>query len=142
MVKRWMSLTLALVCVVLLGVSSVSAQSNNPTIGQIQADKAAYIDRILTLSGTVRAIDDNEWMLSDGTGEIEVDAGPPWYQRITIPSGTQVTITGQIDYADRGSDRIDLDGCRIVTPSQTFEIRDCSFSGPPPWAGGPNRRGR
>jgi uncharacterized protein YdeI (BOF family) len=114
------------------------AQTNNPTIGQIQANPSAYYDQIMTLNGNVeRYIDENEFMLNNGTGSIEVDTGPPWYQTISVPVGTNVTITGQIDIMSNGA--ADLDACRIVTPSETIEIRDCSFEGSPPWAGGPNR---
>ncbi|WP_322815039.1 hypothetical protein [Chloroflexus sp.] len=121
-------------------------QSNSPTIGQIQANPNAFLYQIVTISGNSGVyVDENEFMLDDGSGQIVVDPGPPRYQRINIPVGTPITVVGQIDWmgppqARRG---IDLDACRIITPDRTIEIRDCSFNGPPPWAGGPNRgRGR
>lgn len=116
------------------------AQSSSPTIAQIQANPAAYYDQIVTLGGTVSMyVDDNEFLLNDGTGSIVVDPGPPWYILVNVPAGTQATVTGQIDLMANGSP--DLDACRIESASGTIAIRDCSFRGPPPWAGGPNRRG-
>ncbi len=122
------------------------AQPNDPTIGQIQANPGTYLDQILTLRGTVdRVLDPNEFLLDDGTGQIVVDAGPPWYAQIDVPLGATVTVTGQIDHMGPPGKRrgIDLDACRIEGPGSTFEIRDCRFIGPPPWAGPPPRdRGR
>lgn len=123
----------------------VAAQGNNPTIADIQSNPSAFLGQVVTLSGTVRtAIDMNEFLLDDGAGQIIVDAGPPWHQRISIPAGTPVKVTGKIDWMGPPGDRrgIDLDACRIETPNQTLNIRDCAFNGPPPWAGGPKRGGR
>lgn len=121
--------------------TSSPPSSNSPTIGQIQSNPNAYIDQIVTMSGTVgRYVNRNELLLDDGTGQIVVDPGPPWYRQIAIPTGTRVTVTGQIDRMRGGG--VDLDACRIETPTETIQIRDCSFNGPPPWAGGPRGRGR
>lgn len=121
--------------------TSNPTSSNSPTIGQIQSNPNAYIDQIVTISGTVgRYVDRNEFLLDDGTGQIVVDPGPPWYRQITIPIGTRITVIGQIDWMRGGG--VDLDACRIETPTETIQIRDCSFNGPPPWAGGPRGRGR
>lgn len=115
--------------------------SNSPTIGQIQSNPGAFLNRVVIISGTVGTyVDDNEFLLDDGTGQIVVDPGPPWFRRITLTPGAPVVVTGKIDRTRRGG--VDLDACRIETPDTTIQIRDCSFNGPPPWAGGPNRRGR
>jgi uncharacterized protein YdeI (BOF family) len=137
--------SLLAVLVMLVPAARLGAQNNDPTIAEIQADPAAYVDRIVTLSGTASIpVDENEFMLDDGTGQIVVDPGPPWYRVVRVPVGTSVTVTGQIDWMGPPGNRrgIDLDACQIITPTETIAIRDCSFSGPPPWAGGPNRRGR
>jgi uncharacterized protein YdeI (BOF family) len=120
----------------------LAAQSTGPTIAEIQANPSAYLEQIVTIAGSVGAlVDENEFLLDDGTGQIVVDPGPPWYRQIRIPRGTPVTVTGQIDQMGPPGNRrgVDLDACRIVTPTETIEIRDCAFDGPPPWAGGPNR---
>ncbi len=122
--------------------SSVQAQQQSPAIADIQADPNRYVGLVVTLSGTVgQYVDRNEFLLSDGTGQIVTDPGPPWFRQINIPVGTPVTVIGQIDWMGSRGQRtgVDLDACRIETPTETITIRDCRFSGPPPWAGGPRR---
>ncbi|WP_374711166.1 DNA-binding protein [Roseiflexus sp.] len=98
------------------------------------------MDQVVTVRGATGAyVDRNEFLFDDGTGQIVVDSGPPWFRQVSIAIGTPVTVTGQIDRMRGGG--IDLDACQITTPTETIQIRDCSFSGPPPWAGGPKRRG-
>lgn len=138
MIVGVLALLLALGPLLLRTPAITQAQSSGPTIGAIQANPAAYYDQIVTLGGTLEQyVDDNEFLLSDSTGSIVVDPGPPWYVLIDVPTGASVTVTGQIDLLENGSP--DLDACRIEAPGGTIAIRDCSFRGPPPWAGGPNR---
>lgn len=128
---------LALPAALALGAPAVAQAA--PTIAQIQANPAAFFDQIVTITGTVTLlIDQNEFALSDGTGQIKVDAGPPWYKVISVPLNQQVTVTGQIDFGGRVPS-VDLDACRIVGGFGTIDVRDCGFNTPPPWAGGPNR---
>ncbi len=92
----------------------------------------------MTLDGTLEwYVDDKEFLLTDGTGSIVVDAGLPWYVFVDVSTGMSVTVTGQIDLLEHGS--ADLDACRSGAPGGTIAIRDCSVAGPPPWAGEPNR---
>lgn len=132
---------MAIMFAAIMTAPAAQAQTSaSPTIGQIQANPSAFIGRVVTITGAVGAyVDRNEFLFDDGTGQIVVDPGPPWFRQITLANGTRVTITGEIDRMRRGG--VDLDACQIVTPTETIQIRDCSFSRPPPWAGGPNRRG-
>jgi hypothetical protein len=85
-----------------------------------------------TISGTVRSVVGNEFILDDGTGQIIVDAGPRWYQEINVSEGEQVTVTGEYD-------DYDFDAFSIIRSSgEVIQVR--SGPGRPPWAGGPNRR--
>jgi hypothetical protein len=56
----------------------------------------------VTISGQVRCVVGNEFILDDGTGQIIVDAGPRWFQRIDLVSGERVTVTGEFDDEDDG----------------------------------------
>jgi uncharacterized protein YdeI (BOF family) len=86
----------------------------------------------LTVSGTVRSVVGNEFILDDGTGQLIVDAGPRWYHSVNLTEGEQVTVTGEYD-------DYDFDAYRITRANgETITIRE--GSGPPPWAGGRNRR--
>ncbi len=128
----------ALLALLIAPLSFTHAQQASPTVREIQANPNAYYDQIVTLNGTLDLyVDANEFLLNDGTGQIVVDAGPPWYQTIAIPASTSLSVTGQIDFMRNGG--VDLDACQIITPTETITIRDCSFIGPPPWAGGPKR---
>ncbi len=138
MIGGALALLLALGALLLHTPAATQAQSSGPTIGAIQTNPAAEYDQIVTLHGTLeRYVDDNEFLLTDGTGSIVVDAGPPWYVFVDVSTGMSVTVTGQIDLLEHGS--ADLDACRIGAPGGTIAIRDCSVAEPPPWAGGPNR---
>lgn len=129
---------IALLALVVAQLPFAHAQQRGPTVRDIQSNPNAYYDQIVTLNGVLDFyVDANEFLLNDGTGQIVVDSGPPWYLTIAIPAGTSLSVTGQIDFMRNGG--VDLDACEIITPSETISIRDCSFIGPPPWAGGPNR---
>ena len=87
----------------------------------------------ITVSGTVTSIVGNDFVLDDGTGQIIVDAGPRWWQAINVSEGERLTVTGEIG---RGGE---LDAFTITRSDGTvINIRPAQ--GPPPWAGGPNRR--
>lgn len=88
----------------------------------------------ITLSGVVRSVVGNEFILDDGTGQIIVDAGPRWYRSITLRQGERVTVTGEYD-------DYDFDAFAITRHNgEVIQIR--AAGGPPPWAGGPGRRYR
>lgn len=86
----------------------------------------------ITISGVVKSIVGNEFILDDGTGEIIVDAGPRWYHKINLSQGERVTVVGEYDDEDFDAYKITRSNGEII------QIR--SGPGRPPWAGGPNRR--
>lgn len=136
-------LIIALAAALLIPGLIPSAQAQpQPTLGDIQANPGRYVNQVVTIRGTLdRYVDRNKFWLTDGTGGIVVDPGPPWFQEINIPVGTAVTVTGKIDWMGPRNNRtgVDLDACSIATSTQTIGIRDCTFTGPPPWAGRPER---
>ncbi len=86
-----------------------------------------------TISGTVTSVVGNEFILSDGTGEIIVDAGPRWWHEVNLLPGEAVTVVGEYDDGD-------FDAYSITRSNgQVIQIRN--GPGRPPWAGGPSRRG-
>ncbi|WAL62323.1 NirD/YgiW/YdeI family stress tolerance protein [Thermocoleostomius sinensis] len=87
----------------------------------------------ITLSGRVVSVVGNDFILDDGTGQIIVDAGPRWWQEIEISEGEELTVTGEVGRSG------ELDAFSIVrSDGSVMNIRPSQ--GPPPWAGGPNRR--
>jgi len=88
----------------------------------------------VTISGQVR---------DDGTGQIIVDAGPRWFQRIDLVSGERVTVTGEFDDEDDGEFDDEDDGefdAFTITRSNGQVIQVRQPGGPPPWAGGRDSR--
>ncbi len=91
-------------------------------------------DRIISISGVVRRVVGNEFIIDDGTGQIIVDSGPRWYREINLSEGERVTIVGEYD-------DYDFDAYRITRSNgQVIQIRNAE--GPPPWAGDRGRRNR
>ncbi|MEN9205951.1 MAG: hypothetical protein Q6K99_02135 [Thermostichales cyanobacterium BF4_bins_65] len=87
--------------------------------------------RGVRIQGTVQAVVGNEFILSDGTGQVIVDAGPRWYHQLNIRPGEQLTVIGEYDDDD-------FDAFQIIRANgEVMTIR--SPGGPPPWAGGRRR---
>lgn len=87
-----------------------------------------YLQRTssMTISGEIRSVVDNEFILDDGTGYIIVSAGPRWYHQIDLRPGERVTVVGEYD-------DYDFDAFRITRSNgDVIYIREAS--GPPPWA--------
>lgn len=83
------------------------------------------------VSGVIRSVVGNEFILDDGTGQIIVDAGPQWYHQLNLREGEQVTVVGEYD-------DYDFDAFSITkSTGEVVNIREAG--GPPPWAGGRGR---
>jgi uncharacterized protein YdeI (BOF family) len=102
-----------------------------PALAEIIPIQSLRQQEGITISGTVGMVVGNSFMLSDGSGETIVDAGPRWYQDITVTPGEQVTVVGEYDNGDLDASRITRANGEVIT------IRNSP--GRPPWAGGPNR---
>jgi len=86
----------------------------------------------LTIAGEITSVVGNEFILSDGTGQIIVDAGPTWYHQLNLQEGEQVTVVGDYDDDEFDAFTITRGNGEVLT------IREPQ--GPPPWAGGPHRQ--
>jgi uncharacterized protein YdeI (BOF family) len=108
----------------LVGVSVAQAQVS---IRDLQRNPG------ISISGEIRSVVGNEFILDDGTGQIIVDAGPRWYHQLNFTSGERITVVGEYDDED-------FDAYTITrNDGEVIQIRDAG--GPPPWAGGRGRRG-
>ncbi|MCG8361726.1 MAG: hypothetical protein MJA27_00165 [Pseudanabaenales cyanobacterium] len=103
----------------LIGGETGSAQT---PIGDLQRTSS------LTITGEIRSVVGNEFILDDGTGQIIVDAGPIWYHQLNLLQGEQVTVVGEYDDYDFDAFRITRDNGDVIYIREAF--------GPPPWAGG------
>jgi uncharacterized protein YdeI (BOF family) len=113
---------------VMAGVSAVimsvglSTQAQTVPIGKLQGQRG------LTVTGTVRSVVGNNFVLSDGTGQIIVDAGPRWYRPVNLSEGEKVSVVGEYDDYDFDAFQITRSNGEVIT------IRN--GPGRPPWAGG------
>jgi uncharacterized protein YdeI (BOF family) len=104
---------------------ALSAQAQIP-IRDLQRNSGIFI------SGQIRSVVGNEFILDDGTGQIIVDAGPRWFRQINLTPGERVTVVGKYDDQE-------FDAFTITRQNgQVIQIRQAG--GPPPWAGGPGRQ--
>jgi uncharacterized protein YdeI (BOF family) len=87
----------------------------------------------ISISGEIRNVVGNEFILDDGSGQIIVDAGPRWYHKLNFTSGERVTVMGEYDDEDFDAYMITRDDGEVIQLRQA--------GGPPPWAGGRGRRG-
>jgi hypothetical protein len=85
----------------------------------------------VAITGTVKSVVGNDFVLSDGTGQVIVDAGPRWYRPLAFTTGERLTVIGEYDDGE-------FDAFTIKRANgETIQIRPAS--GPPPWAGGRRR---
>ncbi|HIK33022.1 MAG TPA: DNA-binding protein [Oscillatoriales cyanobacterium M4454_W2019_049] len=85
----------------------------------------------ITITGTVGSVVGNSFTLSDGTGEIIVDAGPRWYQQIDVVEGERLVVVGEFDNGE-------FDAYNLTRANgEVIVVRN--GPGRPLWAGGPNR---
>ncbi len=108
-------------------VTRVSVAQAQVSIRDLQRNPGTAI------SGVIRSVVGNEFILDDGTGQIIVDTGPRWYHQLNFTPGERVTVVGEYD--DEDFDAF------TVTRSNGEVIRIRQAGGPPPWAGGRRRRG-
>jgi hypothetical protein len=120
-----LSLVLALAVPVFVFPSQSVAQV---PIGELQQREPG-----ITVSGRVINVVGNHFLLRDDTGDIIVDAGPRWWHEIDVTEGEALTVTGELGRSG------ELDAFSVTRRDGTV-IRIRPSQGPPPWAGGPNRR--
>jgi hypothetical protein len=124
--KIFIALTMAASISVLTIPAFVRAQTT-------RIEELQQRSRGITVSGEVRSVVGNDFVLDDGSGEIIVDAGPRWWREIDIEPGEQVTVTGEMSKKSGEFDAFSI----TRADGSTIEIRPAD--GPPPWAGEPNR---
>jgi len=103
----------------------------NPTPGKLIELKGRIVERLK----------DNEFRFDDGTGRLVLDAGPPWWHKVSLAPGIEVTVVGRVSMGPRHAARpfapeIDVHWMQMVAGG-VIRVRD---SDPAPWAGGPRGR--
>lgn len=106
-------------------VMSAHAQYVGP-MGSSQASNVKAIladpkdDQTVTLQGTlVRKTGDEEYIFSDGTGEIMVEIDDDDFPQVRVDENTRVEIHGEVDTRLRRSPEIEVDAIRVLTDARS-----------------------
>ncbi|EAZ94277.1 NirD/YgiW/YdeI family stress tolerance protein [Crocosphaera chwakensis] len=105
-----------------LGITSHSLVNAQIPIRELQQNTG------ISISGEVKDVVGNEFILDDGTGQIIVDVGPRWYHQINVTSGEKITVVGEYDDDDFDAYTIRKNNGEVIQIRQP--------GSPPPWAGG------
>jgi uncharacterized protein YdeI (BOF family) len=93
---KYLSKNVLLAFVLLTFAFSLFGQTVTP-VSSIVSNPQAYNGQEVTLEGkTTHRVDDDEYMFTDGSGQIELD-----FQKGNIPTvGKTITVTGRVEYED------------------------------------------
>ncbi|NJL83949.1 MAG: DNA-binding protein [Chloroflexaceae bacterium] len=121
MLKSFFQCSLVLVLAGSFGVIPAGA---NSTIRDLKTTQG------LTITGRVIGFgeaDENEFIVSDGTANLVVDAGPRWWKSIDLSLGETISVTGELDKEEFDAFTIRRQNGEVINvrPAQ----------GAPPWAG-------
>lgn len=119
-----LALTAVLGAIATPAIPAFAQAQNNTRIGDLQQRA-----RGTTISGKVVSVFGNDFTLSDGSGEIIVDAGPRWWREINLKPGEQVSVIGEVSKKSGEFDAFSITRAN----GSTIEIRPAD--GPPPWSG-------
>lgn len=95
------------------------------TVAELVSNPEAYYDQHVTLSGLVTLLNDDEFLLNDGTGQIIVDLEDNQIASLPLNSGQMISVTGKFEV---DGSYVDLDACIITTEDGTSLSVSCSGS--------------
>lgn len=96
---------------------------NATTIADLISNPSAYYNQLLTVTGMVTLLDDHEFLLNDGTGQIFVDVEDHLYGSLPLTNGQMITVSG---YFENDGQYLDIDACEIIDESgQSTLTSDC-----------------
>ena len=84
------------ILIVALGAIAVQFVFTNTRNLPIGSAKNMSNSIIVTVTGRLYTKGINKFLLKDSTGAAQIDTCPTWFRRIIIPTGEQVTITGEL----------------------------------------------
>lgn len=104
-----------------LAISVISALATPVLAEDITNIEDLRQEQTVTISGEVTDIvgdaDDNEWVVTDDTGSVVVDAGSLWEEAIDVSVGDLLTVVGELDEDEFDAFTVILDdGTEIEIP--------------------------
>ncbi|MFN2196386.1 MAG: hypothetical protein ACK2UW_09715 [Anaerolineales bacterium] len=98
---------------------------SSTTIAELVGNPSAYYEQNVTLAGLVTLLNEDEFLLNDGTGQIIVDLKDSQVASLALNSGQMITVTGKFEV---DGSYVDLDACMITTQDGSTMSVSCSGS--------------
>lgn len=109
---------------VALSQSAVAAAGPTSTIAELINDPAGFYNQMLTITGMITLLDDDEFLINDGTGQIIVDVDDDHSEHLPFTNGQIVTVSG---YFENDGQYLDIDACEISGEDGTAAVSiDCT----------------
>jgi len=91
----------------------------------------------VVIHGKVTYASDNLFVIDDGTGRAELSTCPSWYKRISLFTGDDVMVIGEVMVNPPVNTQTDftLSAYKIIQHGRTIEVR--GRPGKPPWTSCP-----
>ena len=108
-----------------------TSTGSNPTSGQpitvaeLLDNPGNYYDLSVTVTGLVTLLNDGEFLLNDGTGQILVELKDGDYKMLGLQDGDTISVTGVFE-SDDGY--IDVNACEVSSVSGVITLSGCSGS--------------
>jgi uncharacterized protein YdeI (BOF family) len=98
------------------------------TIAQLMNHPDQYIGQVVTLTGIATSLDDDEFLLNDGTGQILVDVEDDLVSIATL-NGLSIVVTGMLD-GSSGQTGFEFEASTLTYPGGTEIIVDDDLDDP------------
>jgi uncharacterized protein YdeI (BOF family) len=101
-----------------------AAAAPTSTIADLINNPASFYNQLLTLTGLITILDNDEFLLNDGTGQIIVDIDEnQQFEQLPFTNGQMVTVRG---YFENDGQYLDIDACEITSEDGTKAlVVDC-----------------
>jgi uncharacterized protein YdeI (BOF family) len=107
-------------------ISGVASSARSATVAELVSSPGDFYKQTVTLNGRVTLLNDGEFLLNDGTGQILVDLEDDDVRLLGLKDGDVVIVTGILETDDG---YLDVDACEVITVLGAITLNDCSKSG-------------
>jgi uncharacterized protein YdeI (BOF family) len=96
---------------------------NGTTIAELLKNPKQFDDMVFTVTGIATALNNEKFLLNDGTGQILVEVEDEMIN-LAMLSGVSVTVMGELDDTDSAYS-IELDACNLNYQNENIVFDDC-----------------
>lgn len=106
---------------IVFGLTLIAMILNAPIVQAQTAIQDLQRDRSpVQVAGVVHSIVGNEFILNDGTGQLIVDTGPPWYRSVNLSVGEKVSVVGEFNDYDFDAHHIIRSNGEVIVIRERF----------------------